>query len=274
MIDFLNKLLEILSPATTRPEPVTIFTPKGSGVSGVLVRKDYEFKEVEAPPAIPCRKHIFASLTDLADWLRRHGNPAICEVLVQVGLSSIEVRAVQSNSWTPTFLVGCSVPYSEEWKAWQDFAKLPRTQQELYQFARLHRGDFNFDEGKVLMGTLRKLAVTGKGSSDVQINEAGMVEFTSREKGIEIKGNLPLGFKLFIPIFAGAGLSRYHVEVDLVPQPGPENTLVFALVFPDREAMVRGAAEDAVALLRASLNRDGDGDDPWLVGLGTLNPGI
>jgi hypothetical protein len=259
------------------PPTTLVGRPDGQGVIA-LVRDGYQVKTLEGQ-RVNARVHVFEEVASLADWLKRHADPKVVEVLVgeQRVVAALTPRDIHGDQ------VVCPLHLHPRWARWQKLLDQPVGQRLLHRFVLSSLEDFEvlpvegsavgISAGETLASQLAKFEALKTSEVKVELDERGFVRFAGMSEKTEVSGKLPPRFKVRVPLFLGveqlvdgkpAGEAFYELEIHLRVIVETGRPPAFELSCPNLEVVVRGARIDAVAWLRHLL---GEG---FLVGLGDL----
>ncbi len=275
----ISAAIETLKALFTRPQQWR--NPDGHGI--VIVHRDNEIVSMVAGRYENRRGHRFDDVSTFAEWLLRHAEPELAEILVAADaiVAGLDPRTDHSDQ------VSCALslhPTAARWLGALTTQQM--SQRDLYRFlmgsldsfADEMVGDDNLGSyGRLLAGNLQKLKIATKGEYESHLDPRGFWSFVGGSAKTEVSGKLPTSFEITIPWFQGvhwpipSDLCQYRLEVLLEMDTADPAKPTFRLEAPALDLLKHAARQDAVKWLRHLLDGN-DSDDAtatFLVGLGT-----
>lgn len=247
--------------------------PNGDGFL-FLYREGYRVEKVEGPK-VQKRTHVFHDIPSFAEYLKRHADPKLVEILVD---AEKIVAALDPKSPIGD-VVTCELVKDPRYLAWHSHLQKGLTQRAMFQLIRSQRADLDPQVSQMLLGSLQSLKLAEGGEINMDIDERGMNTFAATTAKRNLSGQIPPIFVAHIPVFDGVHrvgevsnlpveLAIYDLEIYLTVDADKENGVLFTLSAPSRESIVRQARRDAAAFL---VNLLGEG---FLVGLGAYHGSV
>jgi hypothetical protein len=193
-----------------KSEKMINITPKGDKV--IVEIREGAAMPLKEPVALICAGQIDA----ISRYVSQRGNidKKIAVILINRDLMQIVFTEIPNYAFS-TKITG-KLELSSEFKAWEINQKKTYTPEELADFIKMHRSQFEkkADAAK-LVTELRSF--TAKVTKDIEDknDKRGNVDLVRRQV---VESNLPESFKLKIPIFKGQQEKSLDIEVNVDPR--------------------------------------------------------
>lgn len=252
-------------------DAVTVLpAPNGDGEIFVT-RAPYTLAD-KPGPRVGARRHQIEDVDSLADWLKRHADAAVVEVLV--GKSEIVAILDPRNPTSDRITTPLAFhPRFDRWvaatgKRLEQFAfqRLVLTAAEDFGKLWSTEGDDLGSEGQKLAEGLLKFSMGRNTEVAVEYDAAGFATVNGKSEKTNVSSKIKPYYDLYVPVHLGIvdgddkeRIYKVRLFVQVVLQDGQP---VFVLSIPELEVVRRQARLDVAAHLRRRVG------DTFLVGLG------